>query len=67
MKKRSTFSVEEFHARARRQRTGLQARIVRTTLMVAAIALLVALILVAEGRLSPDVRFGFFEATYASP
>jgi hypothetical protein len=67
MKKRSIFATEEIFAQTGRERTGFQSLIVRRILAAAAIALLVALVLAAEWRLPPELRFGFFEATYASP
>lgn len=40
---------------------------VRRVLVSVAVMLAVAVLLAAEWRLPPELRFGFFEATYASP
>jgi hypothetical protein len=67
VEKRSPPAVDGFHAPAGRKRASVKAHVVRRTAIAAAIALLLALILMAEAHLTPELRLGFFEATYVSP
>jgi hypothetical protein len=67
MEKHSKITFRKIDHLSTRKSVGVYDRALERALITTIVMLVAAILTVTESRLPPELRVGFFEATYASP